>query len=97
MASRYEWDPAKAAANEKKHGITFEMAREAFRDPLAVQEPDTREDYGEDRYSLIGMVENRLMFVAFTEEHDDDTGEDVIRIISTRRATARERRKYHEA
>jgi uncharacterized DUF497 family protein len=73
------------------------MAREACKDPLAVQEPDTREDYGEQRYTLIGMAESRLVIVAFTERHNQETGEDVIRIISARKPTPRERRKYHEA
>jgi uncharacterized DUF497 family protein len=46
----FEWDAVKAAQNEADHGITFEMARDVFKDPVAIEWLDDREDYGEDRY-----------------------------------------------
>jgi len=49
----FEWDDGKAAANERKHGVTFEEARDVFRDPLAIELLDDREAYGEDRFVLI--------------------------------------------
>jgi uncharacterized DUF497 family protein len=86
----FEWDDAKAAANVAEHGITFNIACEVFDDLFAVSQIDDRQDYGEDRFSIIGMVERRLLFVAYTlREHR-------IRIISARGAEPRERRQYHE-
>lgn len=60
----FEWDDAKAAANLAKHGVSFEQAREAFDDPFAIDFVDDREDYGEPRLILLGMVESRLLVVA---------------------------------
>jgi uncharacterized protein len=86
----FEWDQAKASANLAKHGVSFEQARQAFNDPFAIDFIDDREDYGEDRLILFGMVENRLLVVAHTLRGDK------VRIISAREAEPSERRKYHE-
>ena len=58
----FKWDNATSIANDDKHGATFERARLAFSDSFAVGGYDDREDYGEDRYALIGMVEATLLF-----------------------------------
>jgi uncharacterized protein len=87
---RFEWDDRKAAANVVRHGITFEVARLAFEDPNAVGRVDTREDYGEERYVLLGMANNRLLHVAYALRGER------VRIISARPAEPRERRRYHE-
>lgn len=50
----FEWDDAKAALNYASHGVTFETAKRVFRDPFAIERLDDREDYGEDRYNIIG-------------------------------------------
>jgi len=60
----FEWDPEKAAQNAAGHGVTFEMATEIFTDPFAIERLDDREDYGEDRYVIIGMADNHLLYVA---------------------------------
>jgi uncharacterized protein len=86
----FEWDETKAAANLAKHGVSFEQARAAFGDPFAIDFVDDREDYGEDRVILFGMVENRLLVVAHTLRGDK------VRLISAREAEPHERRKYHE-
>jgi uncharacterized DUF497 family protein len=86
----FEWDDAKAAANLARHGISFETARKVFKDPIAVDESDSREEYGEDRFTLIGMADGRLLLVAYTMR------EDRIRIISARGAEPYEHRLYHE-
>jgi hypothetical protein len=86
----FEWDKAKAAANLVKHGVSFEQARQAFDDPFAINFADDREDYGEDRLILFGMVQNRLLVVAHALRGDK------VRIISAREAEPHERRKYHE-
>jgi uncharacterized DUF497 family protein len=62
----FQWDDAKALANVERHGVTFEAARAAFKDPFALEWLDESEDHGEDRFALIGMAENRLLFVAYT-------------------------------
>jgi uncharacterized DUF497 family protein len=87
----FEWDAVKAAQNEANHGVTFEMARDVFQDPFAIEWLDDREDYGEDRYVIIGMVSNHLLFVAYTLRGE------AIRIISARGAEPHERRQYDEA
>lgn len=87
----YEWDPAKAAANVQKHGVSFEEAASVFLDPAALtfSDPDHSED--EDRAITIGRsARQRVLFVAHTER------EDRLRIISARRATRREQEQYEE-
>jgi uncharacterized DUF497 family protein len=84
----FEWDDLKARANASKHGVTFERAKLAFADPFAVATLDDREDYGEERFILIGMAEGPLLFVAYTERGDRK------RIISARRATTHEQEIY---
>ena len=86
----FEWDDEKAARNLARHGVSFEAARLAFDDPFAVVREDRRRDYSEDRYVLLGMVENHLLAVVHTQRDAR------IRIISARLAEPRERRRYHE-
>jgi hypothetical protein len=87
---RFEWDAAKAVRNEADHGVTFDVATLVFADPFALEWRDDREDYGEDRYVLLGMVDGRVLYVAYTMRGD------AIRIISARGAEPNERRRYHE-
>jgi uncharacterized DUF497 family protein len=86
----FEWDDIKAAANLAKHGVSFAQARQAFDDPFAIDFVDDREDYGESRLILFGMVENRLLVVIHTLRGDK------VRIISARQAERHEPRRYHE-
>jgi uncharacterized DUF497 family protein len=97
MATRYEWDPDKAEGNWKKHKVRFEKARDAFRDSHALDDVDDKEDYGEERFNLIGMVDNRLLVVTYTQRTDEKTGDEIIRIVSARKAERREAKRYHEA
>jgi hypothetical protein len=86
----FEWDAAKARANVRKHAVTFEEAATVFLDDLAVPYEDP---VHEGRFVLIGMsLQSNLLLVVFAER----AGGDVVRIISTRRATRRERRAYEE-
>ena len=87
---RFAWNDNKAASNYADHGVTFEAARDVFKDPFAIDWLDEREPYGEDRYVILGMVENRLLYVAYTMRGDK------IRLISARGAEPHERRQYHE-
>jgi uncharacterized protein len=86
----FQWDDTKAATNFAKHGITFEAARDAFTDPFALEWADDGQDEGEQRFALLGMVEGRLLFVAYTMRGGS------IRIISARLPEPFERRKYHD-
>jgi uncharacterized DUF497 family protein len=86
----FEWDDAKAVENHARHGVSFEVARLAFDDAFAVAREDRRYGYSEDRFILLGMVEERLLAVAYTLRDQR------IRIISARIAEPHERRRYHE-
>jgi uncharacterized protein len=90
MNGACEWDDAKALANLAKHGVSFETASAVFNDPFAVEREDDRMDYGEQRFNIIGMVDGRLLFVAYTLRGD------IIRIISARGAEPFERRLYYD-
>ena len=91
MTLRFEWDPAKAAGNLAKHGVSFEEASKVFGDPFGRIVDDPRHSTEEPRYVLLGHSERqRLLAVMFTERAD------TIRVISARGATPRERRAYEE-
>ena len=86
----FQWDDTKAAQNFAKHGVSFEAVKAVFKDPFAVEYTDDREDYGEERFVIIGLVDGRLLFVAYTMR------EEIIRVISARAAEPFEKREYHE-
>jgi hypothetical protein len=88
MDVSFEWDEAKAAENYAKHGVSFETAAKVFGDPFGVERLDDRENYGEERFILIGVVEETVLTVVYTERNDR------VRIISARRATRREQDDY---
>jgi len=94
---RFEWDEAKNLSNQRKHdGVSFEEARHVFQDPLHVSVQD-RIEGGEQRWQTVGEVQGVvILVVAHTVTQADDDGEsvEIIRIISARRATPRERRRY---
>ena len=92
---RWTWDPDKAAANRGKHGLSFETAVLVFDDPLHASKPDPHSDG--DRWHTIGLVGPVLLLVVHTyPEAGSQEVEPVGRIISARKATARERRAYEE-
>jgi uncharacterized DUF497 family protein len=96
VQTRFDWDPAKAASNIRKHGISFDIALRAFADPMSLTEQDRIED-GERRWRTIGMIQGRLLLlIAHTVEEEEEDGKivEVIRIISARKADRRERRRY---
>jgi uncharacterized DUF497 family protein len=84
----YEWDPAKAQANLRKHGVTFEFATHAFRDSNRIERPDESDHYGEERWLVIGRADKFVLMVVFTFRSD------ITRIISARRATRNEFIEY---
>ncbi len=86
----FEWDDEKAARNLAEHHVSFEVAREVFKDPFAIEWQNLRERYSEDRFAILGMVQDRLLFVAYTLRNSRT------RILSARGAEPYEKRKYHE-
>lgn len=88
---RFEWDPAKAAANLKKHRVSFEQAKTVFFDEFAVQFFDDEHSSAEDRFILLGMSSEASLLVVC---HCERAGGNVIRIISARKATKREATFY---
>lgn len=84
----FEWDDAKASANEVKHGVSFDVAMEVFRDPRRRVSRDDRRDYGEERFATVGAVGAIRLAVVFTMRGD------IVRIISARQANRRERRLF---
>lgn len=85
----FEWDDAKAASNEAKHGVPFPYAARVFLDPQRLDGPDLRKDYGEDRRIVVGAIEGRVLVVAYTIRGQ------VLRLISARKANEREQKRYH--
>jgi hypothetical protein len=87
----FEWDPKKAALNLRKHGVSLDEGSTVFGDPLALLMADPDHSVVEERYSLLGMsARRRLLVVAFAERSPRT------RLISARRASRRERRRYEE-
>jgi uncharacterized protein len=86
----FEWSMLKAAQNLERHKVSFETAIYIFAGPV-LEDLDDREDYGEDRFVTLGAVDNRVLAVVWTWR------EGRRRIISARKATRDERRKYGEA
>lgn len=89
----YEWDPAKAAANRRKHRVTFDEATSVFRDALALTFDDPDHSFEERRFVTIGVsARQRVLFVCHADRRVDR-----IRIISARRATPSEAHAYQES
>ncbi len=90
-ALHFEWDDEKATANVRKHGISFEEAKSVFRDERAklINDPDHSED--EDRFVLLGLSETlKLLVVCHCFRGENQ----IIRIISARKATSKESKSY---
>ena len=87
---RFEWDARKNGANKRKHGVSFEEARTVFYDDDALLRED-EPDQGEDRFVLLGMSASaRTLLVCHCYREEDE----LIRIISARKANRNERRQY---
>jgi uncharacterized protein len=98
MTTRFEWHPAKAAINLRKHAISFDIAMRVFADPFALTE-EVRIEGGEQHWQTLGIVEGYLLLlVAHTIRHDDEDGQpiEISRIISARAADRKERRRYEQ-
>jgi len=90
---RFEWDPAKARENRRKHGVSFEEARTVFLDDDALLKPDEDHSDDEDRFILLGLSSKlRIILVCHCYRREDE----VIRIISARKASLTLRRQYDD-
>ena len=92
---RFEWDENKNKTNRDKHGVSFETAQLVFNDPHALSVQD-RHKCGEERWQTLGLVGGVVMLLVahtYTERGDAE----VIRIISARKATKREKQRYEQA
>jgi len=87
----FEWDTAKATANLKKHGVSFEEAQSVFYDDCALQFFQAESLDSEDRFLMLGLSQARRILIVCHCERD---GGDTIRIISARKATRNEQRHY---
>lgn len=88
---RFEWDEAKNEINIRKHGIDFADVKDMFNHPMLTL-LDNREYYGEERWIGVGWIQQLMGVVIYVERH-----EDTIRIISARKATKHEVRRYEQS
>lgn len=88
---RLTWDEYKNQTNIAKHGLDFADAHSVFDHPLLVK-LDDRMEYNEERWIGIGLLETRIVVIVFSEPE-----EDMVRVISLRKATSSERKRYEQA
>lgn len=91
----FEWDGAKNRANQIKHHVSFELAIEVFSDPLHRSIPD-RIVEGEQRWQTVGLV-GAVVLLIVAHTYRDNGVEELVRIISARKATQKERRDYESS
>lgn len=88
---KFDWDPRKDKANQKKHGVSFEEAQSVFFDDYATQFDDEEHSGQEERFILLGMsIKPQVLVVCHCERKSGS----VIRLISARKATVAERKHY---
>lgn len=91
----FEWDPIKNNTNLEKHGLSFALASIVFDDKNHISSPDKRKDYKEIRYITTGTAYDVVITVVHTYRKKGT--KEINRIISARKASKNERRKYYEA
>ena len=91
---RFEWDETKATSNERKHGVRFEDAMLVFADAYALSEQDRTEN-GERRWQTIGLA-GGIVVLLVVHTVRSEQGEEIVRIISARKAVRKERNRYDE-
>lgn len=87
----FEWDEAKNQINQRKHGLSFEIARIVFSDPLAIIRMDSG-SHQEERWQIIGKANDTLIVLVVYIVLDEDA--EIYRLISARRVTNHERKAY---
>ena len=94
MQYNFEWDPAKAKANLRKHKISFERGSQVFLDPFMVSIEDEEHSEGEERWLTLGRDKNSVLLVVNHTFREIDQDNCNIRLISARKATRRESKQY---
>jgi uncharacterized DUF497 family protein len=90
----FEWDPVKAATNQRKHGVSFELATTVFNDPLMISIPGEDHSESEERWVTIGQARNTKLLLVVHTYLDVGTNSATVRLISARPATLHEQRQY---
>lgn len=94
MRTRFTWDPARAAKNLRRHGVSFESATEVFGDPFHIETPNYFKD-GEQRSQVIGLTRGLvLLLVVFVDRSNAEV--EVIHIVSARKGESVEEAIYEE-
>ncbi len=93
---QFEWHKGKSRANEAKHDLSFDLAIKAFEDPFALFEFNGTVD-GEDRYHVIGLLRGELVILVVYTTLEEEATNETYRIISARKASKGERKRYAEA
>ena len=101
IQKRYEWDERKNRENQRKHGIGFELAALVFEDENCLVSLDRVDEAGEQRWLALGSVSLEagtamIVLVAYVYREEDRNGEEIIRIISARRAGKNDVRRYQK-
>jgi len=92
---KFEWSDDKNALNMKNHSVSFEEAKEVFSDPMHISKLDHRFEYFEERWITLGMSQKENILVV-ANMFFDENGEEIIRIISARKANQKERIFYEQ-
>jgi uncharacterized protein len=90
----FEWDATKAASNQRKHGISFDLAATVFRDPLMISIPDEENSKTEERWITMGQAENSKLLSVIHTYLEISANAANVRMISARPATKHEQRQY---
>jgi len=93
---QFEWDEAKAVANERKHDLSFELASSIFYDPRLLTVADVEHSETEERWFSVGIARNGAVLAVIYLWSEADPAVIKIRLISARKATQAERRQYEE-
>jgi uncharacterized DUF497 family protein len=101
IQKRYEWDERKNRENQRKHGVGFELASQVFKDERCLIRFDRVDVDGEQRWHALGAVSEEpgaalILLVAHVYREEDRDGEEIVRIISARRAGKNDVRRYQE-
>ena len=91
----FEWNQRKNQRNLAKHGVSFETARLVFDDPRAISIQDRHEN-SEERWQTLGRIDRAVILLVAHTFREGEAGEEVVRIISARKATPKERRIYDQ-
>jgi hypothetical protein len=93
---KFEWDIKKNKENRKKHGVSFSEAEEVFEDPFHISVLDRRFDYLEERWITMGLSGRDRLLVVGHMYRMDESGTEITRLITARRATNREHERYEK-